>query len=191
MLQLAPNGFPISASGNPASRGTLTGRADFSSDKLILDLDLISQEILAADGNIALVAEKILGSQAKTNQILAAITADAQALDAFSIKARAYAMIKMIGVFSELSVVVMGQISQLNAREAAKALTEVGRVIGELSEKKAAPVTNNNFATFMGALPAPVRQALDVLVEVQPDGTILSRIPENEQPAVEGEFKES
>lgn len=180
-IEYAPNGFP-------ASRVTITGRAPNGDAQLLLDLESISQEILAAEGNLGLVAEKLLGHKSKTNEILAAITADAQALDSFSIKVRAYAMIKLIGVYAEMATVVMAQISHLPVKDAAKALSDIGRVLGELSDKKSAPVTNNNFATFLGALPIEVRNALDVLVDVKPDGSISSKMPALQDPDIfEGE----
>lgn len=140
-----------------------------SLENKILDMDTLCQEMLKAEGDIALVAEKYLGSVRKTDEILAMLSADQGAVDAFQVKARAYTLIKSLQAFAMLHQVVLTSAQDLKPEAAVKAMIAMSTVMSQLTEARDTTNTQHNiFELIMRSVPAPVAAALQRAIQVQP-----------------------
>jgi len=129
-------------------------------------MDKLTQAVLEAEGDLALVASRILGHMEKSDEILAALAADHAAIDAFAAKARAYTLIKTIAVFAALHTQVITNIHTLEAKQAMQAFIKVAEVMSALSEQQNKVSTNINiFENIMRMVPAPVAEALQVALQ--------------------------
>lgn len=132
-----------------------SGAGTVSMTDRILDMDEIAHSVVSAEGDIALVAERLLGDHRRQSEILDALTADAGAFNAFSTKAKALTLIKSISLLSTLHASFIAQGHELNAKEALGGFVKVADIIATLSETQAPPALNggNPYEHLMRVLP--------------------------------------
>jgi len=153
-----------------------TPTATSASATAVLDMDTITRAILENEGNMARVAELLLGSKFKQEEILSTLSADNASIDAFAAKTRAYALIKIIGIFSALHIHSMQSIVKLEPEESIKAFIKLGEVMAALSR----PVNNtqtsniNIFEYIMKAVPPPIAEALREVIIVNERGELVA-----------------
>lgn len=105
-------------------------------DERIIDMDELTHAIVAAEGDLAVVAERLLGHMGQQKRLLEAISNNPEAINAFSAKARVLATIKLLSLVSAFHINALEGVHELSAKEAANLFLKTTEAL----EKYTAPV---------------------------------------------------
>lgn len=129
----------------------------------LLDVETITLELIKCDGDLSLVAEKVLNDRRHKDKILAAVTSDIGALENYGNKARGYLITKMIAMFAALHDQVITGIEDLEPADAAKMYLKTGEVLLALTDRKTTTQNINVSDRVLDSVPMDVRKAIKVL----------------------------
>jgi hypothetical protein len=147
-------------------------RSERSTTQDLLDMNIVCQAIIEAEGDLSLVAERLLGNKNLQDQILTFISADRLALDNFAAKTRAFALIKTMSIFSALGYQVMISMPNLKPEESIKAFIKIADAMERMTKATQMSTTNNFniIEAIMGQVPPHIAGALrDVIITQDAD----------------------
>jgi hypothetical protein len=147
----------------------------------ILDMNIVSQAIIEAGGDLDLVAERLLGSKQLQDQVLSLISSDQVSLDIFAAKIRAFSLVKTMSIFNALSYRVMMAIPDLKPEESIKAFSKIADVMERMTKNQTQQTNNINiFETIMSQVPPSVAKALKEAITIQQEATpvVINQAPE-------------
>lgn len=135
-------------------------------DDRIIDMDQLGHAIVAAEGDLGLAAERLLGSRHKEAQLLQAISANPAALQAFSDKARALSIMKSISLMSAFHLNALEGAHTLSAEKAAAMFIKMADVMDRLSRQVSTPVASSDpLRDSMRQLPSKIEDALKAVMQ--------------------------
>lgn len=136
-------------------------------DDRIIDMDELGHEIVKADGDLALVAERVLGNAARESELLGAISANPASLASFAAKAKALTIIKSISLLSAFQINALEGAHTLDAKTAAQLFIKMADSMERLATSVSAPsqpAQDNTLQELFDRLPhrlvAPLKAAI-------------------------------
>lgn len=163
----------------------MTGQGATSQDRAMTprDEELTSRDAIAelvlANGDLALAAERLYGSSSAANRLVALIAGDMSAPAMLSAQMRTLATINMFATLNKVQAELNDKVSLLDPYDLSKTYTAIlDKVLAATDNHESTSNININ-EVVMSILPPEAREALKQLVADQP--TVIDHTEDREQ----------